>query len=224
MTVTSGIPPTDNTPILSIYYATVMVLTTAATVLGVIVLRIHHQGRRGILVPPYLRRLGKWMAMVTCSKYPPVEEKLANLTRGNNSFLPRNDSYCYNIKEELRGFSGKSSSDRMNFNIFKRTSNETKKNLPPNSPRYRPKSRLKSAEVETEISEAKNLQVPHLALSISDQESQSDLDLEETPLKLNKKPRPGLWKKVSKNIEGEKKLVSFILTLICTAQLIIVDI
>merc|ERR1719192_2540878 len=101
MTVTSGIPPTDNTPILSIYYATVMVLTTAATVLGVIVLRIHHQGRRGILVPPYLRRLGKWMALVTCSKYPPVEEKLANLTRGNHSFLPRNDSYCYNIKEEL---------------------------------------------------------------------------------------------------------------------------
>ena len=59
MTVTSGIPPTDNTPILSIYYATVMVLTTAATVLGVIVLRIHHQGRRGLPVPPYLRRLGK---------------------------------------------------------------------------------------------------------------------------------------------------------------------
>ena len=59
MTVTSGIPPTDNTPILSIYYATVMVLTTAATVLGVIVLRIHHRGRRGLPVPPYLRRLGK---------------------------------------------------------------------------------------------------------------------------------------------------------------------
>ena len=89
MTVTSGIPPTDQTPILSIalssishfwkfpsvfafsrslkiqntvlhenweyvpwsmmmagmYYATVMVLTTAATVLGVMVLRIHHQVR-----------------------------------------------------------------------------------------------------------------------------------------------------------------------------------
>ena len=32
---------------LGIYYATVMVLTTGATILGVIVLRIHHQGRRG---------------------------------------------------------------------------------------------------------------------------------------------------------------------------------
>ena len=45
MTVTSGIPPTDQTPILSMYYATVMVLTTAATVTGVLVLRIHHHGR-----------------------------------------------------------------------------------------------------------------------------------------------------------------------------------
>ena len=34
----------------SIYYATVMVLTTGATILGVIVLRIHHQGRRGLPV------------------------------------------------------------------------------------------------------------------------------------------------------------------------------
>ena len=161
------------------------------------------------------------MAMVTCSKYPPVEEKLANLTRGNHSFLPRNDSYCYNIKEELRDFSGKSS-ERMNFNIFKRTSNQTRKNLPPNSPRYRAKSTLRS-EVKTEISEAKKLQVPHLSLTISDQESQSDL--EDTPFKLNKKPRSGLWKKVSKNIEDEKKQkdlsVSFIFTLFCTALFIL---
>ena len=164
--------------------------------------------------------------MVTCSKYPPVEEKLANLTRGNNSFLPRSDSYCYNIKEELRDFNGKSSG-RMNFNIFKRSSNQARKNLPPNSPRYRPQSRLKSAEVATEISEAKKLQVPHLSLTISDQESQSDL--EETPLKLNKKPRSGLWKKVSKNIEGEKKekkdlIVSFSFPLFCWTQCIIVNI
>ena len=164
--------------------------------------------------------------MVTCSKYPPVEEKLANLTRGNHPFLPRNDSYCYNIKEELRDFNGKSS-DRMNFNIFKRSSNQARKNLPPNSPRYRTKSRLKSVEVETETSEAKKLQVPHLSLTISDQESQSDL--EETPLKLNKKPRSGLWKKVSKNIEGEKKekkdlIVSFSFPLFCWTQCIIVNI
>ena len=102
----------------------------------------------------------------------------------------------------------------MNFNIFKRSSNQARKNLPPNSPRYRPQSRLKSAEVATEISEAKKLQVPHLSLTISDQESQSDL--EETPLKLNKKPRSGLWKKVSKNIEGEKKEKDLIVSLLDT--------
>ena len=72
MTVMSGLPATDQTPILSkeqdilkkkltylfplgMYYATVMVLTTAATVTGVLILRIHHQGRRGIPVPQYLR-------------------------------------------------------------------------------------------------------------------------------------------------------------------------
>ena len=92
----------------SIYYATVMVLTTGATILGVIVLRIHHQGRRGLpvtckekrltsehylqkystiyvypQVPPYLRRMGQWMAVITFSNYPPVEAQLANLTTGH---------------------------------------------------------------------------------------------------------------------------------------------
>ena len=43
MTVMSGLPATDQTPIISMYYATVMVLTTAATVTGVMILRIHHQ-------------------------------------------------------------------------------------------------------------------------------------------------------------------------------------
>ena len=79
-----------------------MVLTTGATILGVIVLRIHHQGRRGLpvtckekrltsehnlqkypQVPPYLRRMGQWMAVITFSNYPPVEAQLANLTTGH---------------------------------------------------------------------------------------------------------------------------------------------
>ena len=41
-----------------------MVLTTAATVMGVIVLRIHHQGRRGIPVPLYLRRTAQYVSLV----------------------------------------------------------------------------------------------------------------------------------------------------------------
>merc|ERR1719150_1052786 len=120
MTVTSGIPPTDNTPILSIYYATVMVLTTGATILGVIVLRIHHQGRRGLPVPPYLRRMGQWMAVITFSNYPPVEAQLANLTTGH-AFgpPPRKETYCYNIKEELRDY-GKGK-DSLNFSLLKKT-------------------------------------------------------------------------------------------------------
>jgi len=101
MTVTSGIPPTDQTPILSMYYATVMVLTTAATVLGVMVLRIHHQGRRGIPVPIYLRRMAQWMAVMTFYKYPPIEKQLENLNNGIYSPGIRSEPYTYNIKDKL---------------------------------------------------------------------------------------------------------------------------
>jgi len=98
MTVMSGLPQTDQTPILSIYYAITMVLTTAATVLGVIVLRIHHQGRRGIPVPLYLRTVARMMAVVSFARYPPVEKQLENLNNANYKSLPQDD-YCYNIKE-----------------------------------------------------------------------------------------------------------------------------
>merc|ERR1719391_1175277 len=101
MTVTSGIPPTDQTPILSMYYATEMVLTTAATVLGVMVLRIHHQGRRGIPVPIYLRRIAQWMAVITFYKYPPIEKQLENLNNGIYSPGIRTEKYTYNIKDKL---------------------------------------------------------------------------------------------------------------------------
>ena len=42
-----------------VYYATVMVLTTAATVTGVIILRVHHKGREGVSVPLYLRKIAQ---------------------------------------------------------------------------------------------------------------------------------------------------------------------
>ena len=59
-----------------VYYATVMVLTTAATVTGVMILSLHHkvtrtnnvslkwnssfiQGREGVAVPTYLRKVAQ---------------------------------------------------------------------------------------------------------------------------------------------------------------------
>ncbi|XP_023332575.1 neuronal acetylcholine receptor subunit alpha-7 [Eurytemora carolleeae] len=98
MTVMSGLPPTDETPILSIYFAITMILTTAATVLGVIVLRIHHQGRRGVPVPIYLRTMAKWMAVLTWSKYPSVENQLESINSGSFRCSEK-DPYCYNIRE-----------------------------------------------------------------------------------------------------------------------------
>ena len=59
MTVMQGLPATDQTPIISMYYATVMILTTAATVTGVLIPRIHHAGRQGVAVPGYLRSIAQ---------------------------------------------------------------------------------------------------------------------------------------------------------------------
>ena len=56
MTIMVDLPPTEDIPIISIYYAFTMVLTTAATVLGVLSLRLHHNGQRGVPVSPRLRK------------------------------------------------------------------------------------------------------------------------------------------------------------------------
>ena len=49
-----------------VYYATVMVLTTAATVTGVIILRVHHKGREGVSVPLYLRKIAQFVFLKRC--------------------------------------------------------------------------------------------------------------------------------------------------------------
>eukprot|EP00092_Neocalanus_flemingeri_P031622 GFUD01034340.1.p1 GENE.GFUD01034340.1~~GFUD01034340.1.p1 ORF type:complete len:436 (+),score=85.73 GFUD01034340.1:128-1309(+) len=209
MTVTSGIPPTDQTPILSVYYATVMVLTTAATVLGVIVLRIHHQGRRGIPVPAYLRRLAQWMALVTFYKYPPIEKQLENLNNGMYSAVPQSDSYCYNIKDELGG-SGKKKGIP-----FQKAKNPSKSGIikekklqpngrPANSPRFRPKSKVNSVS-ECENSAKKGLVSPKVTHNKDSENEYSDIKTEDEDQTLQK-PKPSmLWKKVSKNVEDESK-------------------
>jgi len=210
MTVTSGIPPTDQTPILSIYYATVMVLTTAATVMGVIVLRIHHQGRRGIPVPLYLRRTAKWMAWMTFYRYPPIEKQLENLNNGMYSALPQssNGGYCYNIKEELSG--KKKTPKPFNKPTFgkkrqtKVASSIDVKGLangrPGNSPRFRPKSKVNSVSECENSRKSAFLRVTDTKASDNEYSDVKTED-EETPLQ---KPKPGLlWKKVSKNVEEE---------------------
>jgi len=204
MTVTSGIPPTDQTPILSIYYATVMVLTTAATVMGVIVLRIHHQGRRGIPVPLYLRRTAQWMAVVTFYRYPPIEKQLENLNNGMYSAVPQSSSYCYNIKEELREGKKNSMPFRRPKMGKKKSPTETKgfvNNKLANSPRFRPKAKMNTVS-ECENSNKKPV-FPKVSNNKNSDNEYSDIKTEdeETPMQ---KPKPAmLWKKVSKNVEEE---------------------
>ena len=78
----SGLPPTDRTPIVSMYFSITMGVTTAATIMGVIILRIHHMGNRGIPVPARLRALARVLAIITRSSYPNTKDLLADLETG----------------------------------------------------------------------------------------------------------------------------------------------
>merc|ERR1712223_621503 len=107
MTVMSGLPPTDRTPIVSIYFSITMFVTTAATIMGVVILRIHHQGRRGSPVPPNLRKVAKALAFLTRSSYPDTLHKLQDLEEGRYRSEAK-DSYQYNIREYNDGVKVKS--------------------------------------------------------------------------------------------------------------------
>ena len=95
--VMSGLPPTDRTPIVSIYFSITMIVTTAATIMGVIILRIHHQGRRGNPVPPKLRAIAQILAKITWLNYPNTDQNLKDLEDGMYQREAK-DSYQYNIK------------------------------------------------------------------------------------------------------------------------------
>ena len=94
----SGLPPTDRTPIVSMYFSITMGVTTAATIMGVVILRIHHMGNRGIPVPLRLRALARLLAVITRSSYPDTERRLADLERGVYQSQAK-DSYQYNVRE-----------------------------------------------------------------------------------------------------------------------------
>ena len=67
---------------MSIYFSITMAVTTAATIMGVIILRIHHMGNRGIPVPGRLRSLARVLALITRSSYPNTTDLLADLETG----------------------------------------------------------------------------------------------------------------------------------------------
>jgi len=228
MTVMSGLPATDQTPILSMYYATVMVLTTAATVTGVLILRIHHQGRRGVPVPTYLRTTAQWCAVLSFNTYPPVEKQLENLNNGLYQPAPRNERYCYNIKDKLGEYGKKpqmnfplfSKPKRPSFSVFRHKDKPVKKAKsyvdirypkPVYSPRFRSKIR-KISEGNKPMQPNSDIKpVPNGIASkfyVSDTET-SDVKSEDEEKKAIKPPaikgKTSLWKKVSKNVEDEQK-------------------
>jgi len=203
MTVTSGIPPTDQTPILSVYYATVMVLTTAATVLGVIVLRIHHQGRRGMPVPPYLRKTAQFVAVIVFYKYPPVDKMLENLNNGLYSPGTAPSKYVYNIKDQLAD-SGRTKSRRhLSFKPFGAKKHKKEVNKCENSASKTITNGGPAKKLSKDLFKINNQRhINDNSTPLSDVDSESKTEDEETPLK---KPTVNLWKKAATKTVVETK-------------------
>ncbi|XP_063979144.1 neuronal acetylcholine receptor subunit alpha-7-like [Diachasmimorpha longicaudata] len=64
MTIRETLPPTEKTPLISLYYGVSICLVSFASGLAVVTLNLHHRGVRGTGVPPFLkslvlRKLGK---------------------------------------------------------------------------------------------------------------------------------------------------------------------
>ena len=80
MAVIGDLPPTDKTSIISIYYSVTLIITSATTVTGVLVLQLHFQAGRGVVVPQYLHQAARWMAALSFSKYEkmPSRKKVFN--------------------------------------------------------------------------------------------------------------------------------------------------
>jgi len=231
MTVMSGLPATDQTPILSMYYATVMVLTTAATVTGVLILRIHHQGRRGIPVPQYLRTTAQWLAVLSFNTYPPIEKQLENLNNGLYQPGMRSEKYCYNIKDKLGDYGRKpqisfptfSKAKKPVLSAFRHKEKPVKKSKsyvdlrypkPVYSPRFRQKTRKVSegggSRTFNEVNELKGIAngcCPRIRISDTETSDVKSEDEEKKPIKTPTSSFRGksLWKKVSNNVEEEHK-------------------
>ncbi|CAL4103525.1 unnamed protein product, partial [Meganyctiphanes norvegica] len=84
MTIRESLPPTEKTPLISLYYGVTICLVSFASGLSVLTLNIHHRGIRGIEVPSFLKKLILgWVAKMVFLHFedPPIptEEKNVKL-------------------------------------------------------------------------------------------------------------------------------------------------
>ncbi|XP_065211418.1 neuronal acetylcholine receptor subunit alpha-10-like isoform X2 [Planococcus citri] len=73
MTIRETLPPTEKTPLISMYYGVSICLVTFASGLSVVTLNIYHRGVRGTKVPNYLKtivldKLAKVLHLQLCSR------------------------------------------------------------------------------------------------------------------------------------------------------------
>ena len=77
----------DQSLFLGIYYCLTLIITSATTVTGVLVLQLHFQADRGVPVPGYLHRAAGWMAALSFTRYDRKTGKIKVRGSGMEYFL-----------------------------------------------------------------------------------------------------------------------------------------
>ncbi|OXU26964.1 hypothetical protein TSAR_008451 [Trichomalopsis sarcophagae] len=71
MTIRESLPPTEKTPLISMYYGMSICLVSVASGLAVVTLNFHHRGVRGTRVPVLVREfvLNSWLTRFLCFNF-----------------------------------------------------------------------------------------------------------------------------------------------------------
>ncbi|CAL4133686.1 unnamed protein product, partial [Meganyctiphanes norvegica] len=81
MTIRESLPPTEKTPLISLYYGVTIFLVSFASGMSVLTLNIHHRGIRGTEVPKFVKKLVLgWVAKLVFLRF---EEPVSNVEEKN---------------------------------------------------------------------------------------------------------------------------------------------
>jgi len=94
MTIRESLPPTEKTPLISMYYGVSICLVSFASAMAVVTLNIHYRGLRGSKVPPLTRLivLG-YLAKLVFLKFEDEEEEVLGQGEKSNN-LAMEDNKC----------------------------------------------------------------------------------------------------------------------------------
>ncbi|XP_076069704.1 neuronal acetylcholine receptor subunit alpha-10-like [Oratosquilla oratoria] len=103
MTIRESLPPTEKTPLISLYYGVTICLVSFASGMSVLTLNIHHRGVRGLDVPPIIKRivLGFVAKLVFLHfEEPLVNAEEKNVRRSSPSSQTSLPAFCPDIRPD----------------------------------------------------------------------------------------------------------------------------